>query len=136
MSFHVLTLSEPIQVTDYQHPPSLPVAIGARVFFRAPWNCDDVFYDFVVGQNAEIRGLQLQIGKDHPLSTALQSTNHGTLRNTVEFTPCFRIWISSIHDGNEVGAEAFGDLMILEAEDGTMAIGFSSTWLQPTKSGC
>jgi hypothetical protein len=136
MGFHVVILSEPIQVHHFHNPPSIPVAIGARTYRKAPWNCDDVFYDFVVGENQEIRGLQLQIGKDHPLSMALQSTNHGRLLGSIEFTPCLRIWFSSLRDGDAVGAEAFGDLVILEADDGTMAIGFSSTWLRTKKSAC
>lgn len=136
MDFHIVILTDPIQVEDCQSLPLQRVKIGEREFRKTFDNYDDVFYDFVVGPEMEIRALQLQVGPDHPLCEVLQLHRRGVLHSYVEFTPCLRIWLTSIHDGKEVGAEAFGDLMIFEADDDTMAIGFSSNWLRNTKSGC
>lgn len=134
MTFHIVTLTDSIQLMEYTCPPSLPVTIGATVYHQLPGNYDEVFYDLIIGSHSEIRGLQLQIARDHSLSRAILAGIHVSLAGHIEFLPFLRLWFSTVRAGKEVGAEGFGDLMILEGGHRAIGIGFSSCWLRNTSS--
>jgi hypothetical protein len=129
MSFRVILLTDPVSVSDLPVAPRVPFQLGGREFHASPTPYDHAFYDFVLGADGGIRAVQVQIDRNDPVSQALGLPKIVDSANGVEFSPCLRIWLGSARDGSEAGVEAFGDLLLAQATDGTVAVGFSLDWL-------
>jgi hypothetical protein len=129
MSFRIIALTKPISVTDYTSAPSMPLLLNGRLFEPIALDVNPIFYDFLVTPDGLAQAIQLQVGRDDPLCRTLGLAALADSVGVVQFSPCFRVWLSDERNATEAGVEAFGDLIIAQASDGTVLIGVSLDWL-------